>query len=101
MRGVCCFAIGKNGGFAALGVVVMLLLILAFVALLTRDLLQSELQNGQGKVHFVRLSSMQNPVWVRLWRYWRAATVSLLLALAWAMGSPGGLKPEAPVFRRS
>ncbi len=52
MRGVCCFAIGKPGGFATLGVVVMLLLILASVALLTRDLLQSELQSGQGEVAF-------------------------------------------------
>lgn len=52
MRGVCCFAIGKNGGFATLGVVVMMLLILASVALLTRDLLQSELQNGQGEGAF-------------------------------------------------
>ncbi len=52
MRGACCFATGKPGGFATLGVVVMLLLILASVALLTRDLLQSELQNGQGEVAF-------------------------------------------------
>ena len=52
MRGVCYFATGKPGGFATLGVVVMLLLILASVALLTRDLLQSELQNGQGEVAF-------------------------------------------------
>ncbi len=52
MRGVCCFATGKQGGFATLGVVVMLLLILATVALLTRDLLQSELQNGQGEAAF-------------------------------------------------
>ena len=52
MRGVCCFATGNPSGFATLGVVVMLLLILASVALLTRDLLQSELQNGQGEVAF-------------------------------------------------
>lgn len=52
MRGTCCFATGRHGGFATLGVVLILLLILASVALLTRDLLQSELQSGQGEEAF-------------------------------------------------